>query len=99
MKENIFNQINDDNTAYWLGFIAADGAIVNYRKKYIFYRNIKSVLFLCACRITASIAAFQAAGAGAAPARRSKKKKSSCPRGINEKKEIIYEYFYVCSQK
>lgn len=33
MKENIFNQINDDNTAYWLGFIAADGAIVNYRKK------------------------------------------------------------------
>lgn len=27
MKENIFQQIQDDNTAYWLGFLAADGSI------------------------------------------------------------------------
>lgn len=27
MNENIFQQIQDDNTAYWLGFLAADGSI------------------------------------------------------------------------
>lgn len=27
MNENIFQQIQDDNTAYWIGFLAADGSI------------------------------------------------------------------------
>lgn len=27
MKEDIFNTISNDNTAYWLGFLAADGSI------------------------------------------------------------------------
>lgn len=42
MKDNIFNQINNDNIAYWLGFIAADGAIVNYRKKIHFQFGLAS---------------------------------------------------------
>ena len=29
MREEIFQQIQDDNTAYWLGFLAADGSIHN----------------------------------------------------------------------
>ena len=31
MKENIFHTIQDKNTAYWLGFIAADGSISSDR--------------------------------------------------------------------
>lgn len=33
MKEDIFQQIQDDNTAYWLGFIAADGSLFEERYK------------------------------------------------------------------
>ena len=29
MNENIFSSIQDDNTAYWIGFLAADGSINN----------------------------------------------------------------------
>lgn len=42
MRENIFNQITDDNIAYWLGFIAADGAIINYRKQLHFQCGLSS---------------------------------------------------------
>ena len=34
MNENIFNQITNDNTAYWLGFLAADGSVSYLKNKY-----------------------------------------------------------------
>ena len=32
MKEHIFKTINDQNTAYWIGFLAADGSCSSYRE-------------------------------------------------------------------